>query len=63
MYVQRVYDGVQIVFVTHNWKKNEDMMNPERVTEKSSMKYVVAWAMCPVIVSSVTLGSHLYGMF
>lgn len=38
-------------------------MNPERVIEKSSMKYVVAWAMCPDIVSPVTLGSLLYGMF
>jgi len=42
MYVQRVYEGVQVVFVTHNLRNIENMMNAERVTEKTSMKYVVA---------------------
>jgi hypothetical protein len=42
MYVQRVYEGVQILFVPHSRKNNENMMNPERVTEKSSMKNVNA---------------------
>ena len=63
MCVQRVYEGVLILFVTHSWKNNENMMNPERVSEKSGMKYDGAWTMCPDIVSPVTLGSLPYGMF
>lgn len=63
MCVQRVYEGVQILFVTHSWKNKENMMNPERVTEKSGMKYVGAWTMCLDIVRPVTLGSLFYGMF
>ena len=56
-----MYKGCMKGYKFFLWHTIERIMrtwwNPERVTEKSGMKHVVAWTMCPDIMSLVTLDS------